>query len=87
MQANNEMTTELLNIGFEQKFPFVPFFYKDDIQVKTDYRPTKNDVIEDTSGHCMFCNKITVFDLPNAKSYCFKSDENALKFIKCKLIS
>jgi hypothetical protein len=67
--------------GFEQMFPFVEAFRKDNIHVNVFYQVNdRKDKLEDAICYPLGI-KVTKFNLPKAEIKIFKSQENALKYI------
>lgn len=82
------MTTELLEMGFSQGFPFVSIFRKDIsatscIIVNTCYMLNRDDVFEDTCflGH-KFGIKVILLNLPESEHKILHDKKEALKFIE-----
>lgn len=67
--------------GFNQLFPFVEAFSKDNIHVNICYQMKRNDVFEDTDRSSIFGIKVTKFDLPKVTVKIFRNESNAIEYI------
>lgn len=76
---------KLIDLGFEQCFPFVSFFQKrlsetSSIKINTCYFLKRNDVVEDSNKGTIFI-RVTKINLPHSETKIFKDIDNCIAWL------